>query len=567
MKLTLFPRPLQTLVCTAICVGGLLVFADSARALSLTLITNNIVMPENQTFQMPITASDPDGQPLHFGVKVSNKKLTAAFAPSSNPSLLINVSGVDANNNPFTGNLVLQLFEDLTPLTTAHVINLVTNDVYNGLLFQRVIKGFIAQAGGSTNNPGFESGGAFDDEYVKTLTYNGFGQLAMANLATSLSNTGTHDTDFSQFFITDGDLSIDNPTNTSPEALNFEQPIFGQLTTGFDVLSQIMSTPVGLNQNDTELSAPVTNVVMNSVSLITTSQDAVLRLTAAPKFHGLVTVTVSATNAENESATQTLQVNVVADTNTSPAFLGPIPSNVTVTQNVAAAFVVPSTDINGLTMHIAIEDADTGEFPTNMFVTFNPKTKLISFDPDLTLTGVVDMLIGVTDNIHPFDTQNFTLTFVPWSATPTMTLVPLKGSMMDSGRPLGDRISVSGTLSFNSGSDQSFSSNDVLVLTLGDPGSPLQLEIVPNEGDTRLSRGVYSGRARGVFSGFSSNITVSAEISIPKGTFTISASNFNFPVSLTNQMLQVGIALGNDYGSDTRTWVQTRPGTFVPPAP
>jgi hypothetical protein len=77
---------------------------------------------------------------------------------------------------------------------------------------------------------------------------------------------------------------------------------------------------------------------------------------------------------------------------------------------------------------------------------------------------------------------------------------------------------------------------------------------------------VYSGKARGVISGSSSNITVSVLISIPKGTFTISASNFNFPVLLTNQMLQVGIALGNNYGSDTQTWVQTKPGTFVPPA-
>jgi hypothetical protein len=345
--------------------------------------------------------------------------------------------------------------------------------------------------------------------------------------------------------------------------LNFEQPIFGQLTTGFNVLSEIMSTAVDPNNNY----LPFSNVVMNSVSMITTSQDAVLRLTAAPRFRGIVTVTVSATNAENQVATNTFQVSVVTDTNTSPAFLGPIPSNVTVTQNVAAAFVVTSTDIDGLRTYVAIEDFDTGAYPTNMFATFNNKTKLLSFDPDLTLTGVVDMLVGVTDDIHPYDTEQFTLTFLPWSPTPTMTLVPLKGSMVDSSKPLGDRISVSGTFSFNAGADQSFTSNDVLELTLGDPNNPLHLEIVPNDGYTKLSRGVYSSEARGVLSGFSSNITVSTQISIPKGTFTISASNFNFPVSLTNQMLQVGISLGNNYGSDTRTWVQTRPGTFVPPSP
>jgi hypothetical protein len=305
---------------------------------------------------------------------------------------------------------------------------------------------------------------------------------------------------------------------------------------------------------------------MNTVTVITNSQDAVLRLTAAPKFRGTVTVTVSATNAENKSVTQALQVSVITDTNTSPPFLGPIPSNITVTQNVAAAFVVPSTDIDGLATHVAVADVDTSAYPTNMVVTYNSKTKQISFSPDLTLTGTVNMIIGVTDNIHSYDTQKFTLTFLPWSATPTMTVVPLKGSMQDSGKPFGDRISVSGTFSFNSGSDRTFGSNDVLELTLGDPDSPLNLEIVPNNGDTRLSDGMYSGKARGVISGSSSNITVSAQISIPKGTFTISASNFNFPAALTNQ-IQVGIALGNNYGSDTRTWVETKPGTFVPPAP
>ena len=550
---------------TALCICVFVLFVAEAGAVELTLARTNVTMPSGQTFQMPITASDPDGQPLHFAATVSNKKVTAVFAPSSNRSLLINVSG-DATNGAFTGTMVLQLFEDLTPLTTARIIDLVNSNFYNGLLFQRVIKGFVAQGGGATNDPNFESGVTFDDEYVASLIYDGFGQLGMANMASSSGNNSTHDSNSSQFFITDVDLSIDNPTNTSPKSLNFEQPIFGQLTSGFDVLAEIMSTPVGLN-DQSELSAPLSNVVINTASIITNSQDAVLRLTAAPKFRGTVTVTVSATNAANKSVTQALQVNVITDTNTSPAFLGPIPSNITVTQNVAAAFVVTSTDIDGLPTYPAVEDLDTGAYPTNMIVTYNSKTKLISFSPDLTLTGVVDMIVGVTDDIHNYDTQNFTLTFLPWSATPTMTIVPLKGSMQDSGKLFGDRISVSGTFSFNGGSDQTFGSNDVLELMLGDPGSPLTLEILPNNGESRLSKGVYSGKARGVISGFSSNVTVSAQISIPKGTFTISASNFNFPVPLTNQ-IQVGIALGNDYGSDVRTWVGTKtPGVFAPPPP
>src|ERR1700733_11841440 len=107
----MFSTTIRKLTCTAICACGLTLLTEPARAVTLTLWTNNIVMPENQTFQMPITASDPDGQPLKFDAKISKKgKVTAAFAPSSNRSLLINVSGVDATNGAFTGNLVLQLF-------------------------------------------------------------------------------------------------------------------------------------------------------------------------------------------------------------------------------------------------------------------------------------------------------------------------------------------------------------------------------------------------------------------------------------------------------------------------
>ena len=289
MSFRIVSRDIQHLACAAICVCGWVLLAEPARAVTLTLWTNNIVMPLGQTFQMPITASDPDGQPLKFDATVSNKKLKAVFAPSSNRSLLINVSGVDSNNNPFTGNLVLQLFEDLAPTTTARIVTLVNSNFYNGLLFQRVIKDFVAQGGGATNDPNHESGVTIDDEYVPSLTYDGFGQLAMANQASATSQ-GTHDSNDSQFFITDVDLSINNTNATSPESLNFEQPIFGQLTSGFDVLAQIMSTPVGPNPNNSsEISAPLSNVVMNTLTIITNSQDAVLRLTAAPNLLGAKT--------------------------------------------------------------------------------------------------------------------------------------------------------------------------------------------------------------------------------------------------------------------------------------
>jgi cyclophilin family peptidyl-prolyl cis-trans isomerase len=575
MRFCMFPNAIRNVACAAICACGLAVLAEPAQAVTITLWTNNIVMPENQTFQMPITASDPDGQPLKFGVTMSKKKkVTAVFAPSTNRSLLINVSGVDATNGAFTGDLVLQLFEDLTPLTTARIIDLVNSNFYNGLLFQRVIKGFVAQGGGATTNLNLKSGVALDDEYVKTLTYDGFGQLGMANQASS-SGSSTHDSNDSQFFITDVDLSITNTNNKSPESLNFEQPIFGQLTSGFDVLAKIMSTPVGANPNSSsEISAPLSNVVMNSVSVISTSQNTVLRLTATRKFHGMVTVTVTATNAENQVASQAFQVNVVTNSIVSPPFMGPIPASVTVTQATAATFIATATDINANTRSnrpsFAFEDVDTGAFPTNMLIGRNKRTSRFWFSPDMTLTGTVHMLMGVTDGIHSYDTQHFTLNVLPRSATPTMTIVPLKGEIVDStstNSTNGSHISVSGTFAFNSQSDQTFSSNDVIELNLGDPSNPFSVSVTPDLHGWKLKNGSIRGKAR-LATATSSNVTASAQFNIAKNTFAISVRKFDFPSpGLTNNEIQIGVSIGANYGTDLRPWVQIKPGVFVPPAP
>ncbi|HTS18237.1 MAG TPA: peptidylprolyl isomerase [Verrucomicrobiae bacterium] len=586
MSLSISSRLLRTMGRMVVGVCGWVFLAGPARAVTLTLWTNNIVMPANRTFQLPVTASDPDGQPLKFTVTTSNKRLQVEFAPSSNPSLVINVSGVDMNTNPFTGDLVAQLFSDLTPTTTARIVTLVNSNFYNGLLFQRVISNFVAQCGGATTNINLESGVTIDDEYVGSLIYDGFGQLAMANQA-SASSAGNHDSNDSQFFITDVDLSIASTNAPSPEYLNFEQPIFGQLTSGFDVLAKIMSTPVGPNpDNSSEVSAPLSNVVMNSVTVITNSQDTVLRLTeigtnsfgkaagsnslagaVASNFLGNVTVTIGAANAENQMATQMLQVTVITDTNTSPPFWGRLPDSVTVSQGVATAFPITFTNIDKTSTSPSIEDSATGSFPTNILLTSSPHTNLYTFSPDATLTGTVHLVFSITDNIHEPDTHTVAFNVLAGSPTPTMTIVPLKGSMVDAGnKTASSTINVTGTFAFNSQSDQTFSSNDVISLSLGLTNNPLSLIIAPSESGWKLRKGVISGQ--GIPSNASSKkVHVSTQFDPAKGTFKILASGIDFPTHLTNNILQVGVAIGINYGRDVRPWVEIKPGTFVPPPP
>ena len=318
-------------------------------------------------------------------------------------------------------------------------------------------------------------------------------------------------------------------------------------------------------------STPVSNVVMNSVTVITNSQDAVLRLTGAAKFLGAVIVTVSATNAENQVATQTFQVNVVKDATVSPPFLGPIPAGATVTQDMGTSFMLTSSNIDTNVTFFTVQDLATGVFPTNVSFSRERLPGRLWVYPDATLTGTVNLLFGVTAVNQSTDTQEFVLNVLPRSATPTMTIVPLKGSMVDSSKANGSHISVTGTFAFNSQSDQTFSSNDVMVLNLGDPSNPFSATLTPDLPGWKWRNGSVSAKAH-LATSTSSKVNASAQFNIAKNTFAISISGFDFPSpGLTNNEIQVGVLIGVNYGGDVRPWVETEmttnTSTYVPPAP
>ena len=128
------------------------------------------------------------------------------------------------------GNIEVTLFADKAPKTVENFVGLVKKGYYNGLIFHRVIKGFMIQGGDPT---GTGSGGTslwgsdFADEISPDLSFDKPGTLAMANRGP--------DTNGSQFFIT-----------TAPTTwLNGHHTIFGQVTQGYDIVSKIENTPTG----------------------------------------------------------------------------------------------------------------------------------------------------------------------------------------------------------------------------------------------------------------------------------------------------------------------------------
>jgi len=125
------------------------------------------------------------------------------------------------------GTIRFELLESDAPKTTENFITLAERGYYNGVIFHRVIKGFMIQGGDPTGTGrGGESawGGRFNDEINSSsaLYQRGYkkGTVAMANAGPN--------TNGSQFFIMHADYPLP-PSYT----------IFGRVTDGLDVVDAI----------------------------------------------------------------------------------------------------------------------------------------------------------------------------------------------------------------------------------------------------------------------------------------------------------------------------------------
>jgi peptidyl-prolyl cis-trans isomerase B (cyclophilin B) len=117
------------------------------------------------------------------------------------------------------GEIVLELFAKDAPKTVNNFVFLAREGFYNGVVFHRVIPGFMAQGGDPTGTGSGGPGYKFEDEFSQRR--HGTGTLSMANSGPN--------TNGSQFFITYA------PT----PHLDGKHTVFGQLTKGMDVLNRL----------------------------------------------------------------------------------------------------------------------------------------------------------------------------------------------------------------------------------------------------------------------------------------------------------------------------------------
>ena len=143
----------------------------------------------------------------------------------TNPVIKINVRDL--------GTMTAELYPEKAPKTVANFIKLAEDGFFSGLIFHRVIKGFMIQGGGYTEDMSDTDAASIKGEFRA----NGFVQNDLKHKRGVLSMARTSDPNSasSQFFV----MHADAPH------LDGQYAGFGILTDGFDVLDAIANVKTG----------------------------------------------------------------------------------------------------------------------------------------------------------------------------------------------------------------------------------------------------------------------------------------------------------------------------------
>ncbi|MFT7462166.1 MAG: FKBP-type peptidyl-prolyl cis-trans isomerase [Pseudohongiellaceae bacterium] len=160
------------------------------------------------------------------------------------------------------GDMTIDLYVDKAPITVANFLTYAKDDYYNGTIFHRIIKDFMAQGGGMVEGyvpkppRGMIANEANNGLKNERLT------LAMAR------QNGAH-TASSQFFINDGNNAMLNHTNTASDRA-WGYCVFGKVVGGADTYEKIINAEVKLDRRADGQSpaAALETITINEVVIV-----------------------------------------------------------------------------------------------------------------------------------------------------------------------------------------------------------------------------------------------------------------------------------------------------------
>jgi cyclophilin family peptidyl-prolyl cis-trans isomerase len=163
---------------------------------------------------------------------------------SSPPEMVIDTSkDYTATVRTSKGDITLRLFADESPTTVNNFVFLAREGFYDGVVFHRVIQGFMIQGGDPTGTGRGGPGYRFADELDAARTHGyKMGTVAMANAGPN--------TNGSQFFIMHQDYGL--PPQYS---------VFGKAVDGLDVVDDIATTETGAQDR------PVEDVTIETIEI------------------------------------------------------------------------------------------------------------------------------------------------------------------------------------------------------------------------------------------------------------------------------------------------------------
>ncbi|MEW2831627.1 peptidylprolyl isomerase [Acinetobacter baumannii] len=159
--------------------------------------------------------------------------------------------------NTYKGRIVLELNTEKAPKTAANFLEYVRDGFYDGVIFHRVIDGFMIQGGGFDEN--FKEKAtrdAIENEADNGLS-NDVGTIAMARTQAPHSASA-------QFFINVKNNSFLN--HTSKTAQGWGYAVFGKVVEGMDVVEAIKGVRTGNRGYHADV--PLENVVIESAKII-----------------------------------------------------------------------------------------------------------------------------------------------------------------------------------------------------------------------------------------------------------------------------------------------------------
>lgn len=155
------------------------------------------------------------------------------------------------------GAIVIQLNAEKAPVSTANFLQYVNEGFYNGTIFHRIIKDFMAQGGGF--DTGFKQKATHDP--IKNEADNGLtnkrGSIAMARTPDPNSATA-------QFFINYRDNAFLNHTSPTPSGWGYA--VFGEVVEGMDVVDAMANQPTGSRGGHQDV--PKTDIVIEKAEVV-----------------------------------------------------------------------------------------------------------------------------------------------------------------------------------------------------------------------------------------------------------------------------------------------------------